>query len=394
MKDLHYRLDVNTLHRDEDRRLAVAQRDRPRHAAHHRAAVLRRLPPQPRHRLVHPRRRGHQRHRRRRHDPLILVALATAGIPGRFTLGLRPVRSAGSLTASCDRLANAAWCTTSPRRGSTIRATTKPRGRRTRPTRSRGSSSTCGIAPGRRVADVAAGTGKLTRLLAPTRRASCSRSSPSPGCARRSASCCRRFRSSRAPRKRCRSRPRRSTRSPSRRRGTGSTTTGRRPKPRASCAPGGRLGLVWNARDRSEPWVDEVWSIMDRVEKRAPWRDHENWRDSALRGDARLRRAARRPSSATCSRSRPRASSSGSRRSATSPCCPAPSGKRCSTRSASVLATHPAVRGREQRRNPLPGRLFLGRTGLKTARLKAPRPKLTNVSAWMPGRIARKGAPR
>jgi len=44
--------------------------------------------------------------------------------------------------------------------------------------------------------------------------------------------------------------------------------------------PGGRLGLVWNARDRSEPWVDEVWSIMDRVEKRAPWRDHEHWRDS------------------------------------------------------------------------------------------------------------------
>jgi SAM-dependent methyltransferase len=48
--------------------------------------------------------------------------------------------------------------------------------------------------------------------------------------------------------------------------------------------PGGRLGLVWNARDRTEPWVDEVWSIMDRVEKRAPWRDHENWRDSAARG--------------------------------------------------------------------------------------------------------------
>lgn len=47
--------------------------------------------------------------------------------------------------------------------------------------------------------------------------------------------------------------------------------------------PGGRLGLVWNARDRAEPWVDEVWSIMDRVEKRAPWRDHENWRDSATR---------------------------------------------------------------------------------------------------------------
>lgn len=46
---------------------------------------------------------------------------------------------------------------------------------------------------------------------------------------------------------------------------------------------GGRVGLVWNARDRSVPWVDRVWSIMDRVEKRAPWRDHEHWRDSALR---------------------------------------------------------------------------------------------------------------
>ena len=47
--------------------------------------------------------------------------------------------------------------------------------------------------------------------------------------------------------------------------------------------PGGRAGLVWNARDRSVDWVDGVWSIMDRVEKRAPWRDHDNWRDSAFR---------------------------------------------------------------------------------------------------------------
>jgi SAM-dependent methyltransferase len=49
--------------------------------------------------------------------------------------------------------------------------------------------------------------------------------------------------------------------------------------------PGGRLGLVWNARDRSIGWVDRIWSVMDRVEKRAPWRDHENWRDSALGGE-------------------------------------------------------------------------------------------------------------
>jgi SAM-dependent methyltransferase len=46
---------------------------------------------------------------------------------------------------------------------------------------------------------------------------------------------------------------------------------------------GGALGLVWNARDRAEPWVATVWEIMDRVEKHAPWRDHDNWRDSAFR---------------------------------------------------------------------------------------------------------------
>jgi SAM-dependent methyltransferase len=44
---------------------------------------------------------------------------------------------------------------------------------------------------------------------------------------------------------------------------------------------GGGVGLVWNARDRGFPWVDAVWSIMDRVEKRAPWRQHEHWRESA-----------------------------------------------------------------------------------------------------------------
>jgi SAM-dependent methyltransferase len=46
--------------------------------------------------------------------------------------------------------------------------------------------------------------------------------------------------------------------------------------------PGGRVGLVWNARERSVDWVDQAWAIMDRVEKRAPWRDHERWSDSSL----------------------------------------------------------------------------------------------------------------
>jgi SAM-dependent methyltransferase len=47
--------------------------------------------------------------------------------------------------------------------------------------------------------------------------------------------------------------------------------------------PRGRVGLIWNARDRSSDWVNDVWSIMDRVEKRAPWRDHERGDDSAPR---------------------------------------------------------------------------------------------------------------
>jgi ubiquinone/menaquinone biosynthesis C-methylase UbiE len=45
---------------------------------------------------------------------------------------------------------------------------------------------------------------------------------------------------------------------------------------------GGRLGLVWNARDRTQAHVDALWSIMDRVEKKAPWRKHEEWREAAF----------------------------------------------------------------------------------------------------------------
>jgi SAM-dependent methyltransferase len=46
--------------------------------------------------------------------------------------------------------------------------------------------------------------------------------------------------------------------------------------------PGGRVALFWNVRQRSVDWVDRVWEVMDRVERRAPWRDHENWSASAL----------------------------------------------------------------------------------------------------------------
>jgi len=44
--------------------------------------------------------------------------------------------------------------------------------------------------------------------------------------------------------------------------------------------PGGGIGLLWNARDRSVEWVDRVWSIVDRIEKHAPWRDHDRWSET------------------------------------------------------------------------------------------------------------------
>ncbi|HEX9065184.1 MAG TPA: class I SAM-dependent methyltransferase [Streptosporangiaceae bacterium] len=37
--------------------------------------------------------------------------------------------------------------------------------------------------------------------------------------------------------------------------------------------PGGRLGVAWNARARTGGWADDVWAVMDRVERHAPWRD-------------------------------------------------------------------------------------------------------------------------
>lgn len=52
--------------------------------------------------------------------------------------------------------------------------------------------------------------------------------------------------------------------------------------------PGGHLGLIWNARDRSVDWVDQVWSVMDQVERHAPWRDR---RDGTGYADASTRRS-------------------------------------------------------------------------------------------------------
>jgi SAM-dependent methyltransferase len=54
--------------------------------------------------------------------------------------------------------------------------------------------------------------------------------------------------------------------------------------------PGGHLALIWNARDRSVEWVDQVWSVMDSVERHAPWRDE---RDGNGPADSTLRRSER-----------------------------------------------------------------------------------------------------
>ena len=64
--------------------------------------------------------------------------------------------------------------------------------------------------------------------------------------------------------------------------------------------PGGHLALIWNARDRSVEWVDQVWSIMDRVERHAPWRDERDRRVSGISPGLAMptgRRGRRAPSS-------------------------------------------------------------------------------------------------
>ena len=120
VKDLQYRLDVNTLHRDEDAdSLSLNEIGR---------VTLRTTQPlffdeyrrNREHRIVHPRRRGDERHRRRGHDPRPQQCLvATAARPASAR------RRSGSARM-------AAWSTRLRRPGSAMQPTTKRRGRRIR----------------------------------------------------------------------------------------------------------------------------------------------------------------------------------------------------------------------------------------------------------------------
>lgn len=47
---------------------------------------------------------------------------------------------------------------------------------------------------------------------------------------------------------------------------------------RRALKPGGMLGLIWNVRDQSVPWVAELTRIMAPYEGDAPRYDHDEWR--------------------------------------------------------------------------------------------------------------------
>ena len=43
--------------------------------------------------------------------------------------------------------------------------------------------------------------------------------------------------------------------------------------------PGGTLGLIWNVRDTSVPWVRQLSEITDRYQQDAPRQRSQAWRD-------------------------------------------------------------------------------------------------------------------
>jgi hypothetical protein len=70
---------------------------------------------------------------------------------------------------------------------------------------------------------------------------------------------------------------------PGRRRGRpGLPLVPRRSRPAGSCVlcPGGRLGLIWNARDTRVDWISAVSEILDRHGREAPHHHEGAWRSA------------------------------------------------------------------------------------------------------------------
>ena len=149
----------------------------------------------------------------------------------------------------------------------------------------------------------------------------------------------------------------RSTRSRSRRRSTGSTPT----VPFAELAPGPAARRTRRPRlERPRPVAStgstRCGRSWTRVEKQAPWRDHDNWRDSALGAAPGFGAAARRRRSATTQKLSPRGSSTGSRGVEPRRGAPRrPSRRRCSTRCGRCCA--PTPRPADQPSSSIPYRV-------------------------------------
>jgi SAM-dependent methyltransferase len=96
--------------------------------------------------------------------------------------------------------------------------------------------------------------------------------------------------------------------------------------------PAGRLGLIWNARDESRPWVAEIGAILDRHASDAPRYRDGRWR-AAFDAPTASRPSATGPST-TCTTWTGRRCWTGSPRSASSPPSRTRPGPACWTRSA------------------------------------------------------------
>ena len=136
-----------------------------------------------------------------------------------------------------------------------------------------------GLGPAARVLDLAAGTGKLTRLLA---EGGADVVAVEPVAAMRAvlAERCPGSRCSRVRPRRSRSRTGRSTLSRSPRRSTGSTRSAALAEIHRVLRPGGGLGLIWNMMDVGVEWVAVLQELVHGARGSVPAYGPSPWRDA------------------------------------------------------------------------------------------------------------------